>query len=86
MLLSYPDDSLFQHFCSILHVQFGTFRGAKIAAEFCPQDTKEAVICIDDKYGLLKFTKFYQINHYFSYFSTKTSYKTGSIVNWGVGY
>ena len=44
------------------------------------------MICIDNKYALpvLKFTNFYLINHNFSYFSTKTSYVTGSILNWGV--
>ena len=52
--------------------------------ECCHQDRKEAIICIDKKYGLIKFTKFYQINYNFSYSSTKTSFVTGSILNWGV--
>ena len=39
--------------------------------ECCRQDTKEAMICIDNKYVLIKFTYIYQINHNFSYFSTK---------------
>ena len=29
------------------------------------------MICIDIKYGLIKFTNFYQINYNFLYFSTK---------------
>ena len=33
------------------------------------------------KYGLIKFTYIYQINHYFS---TKALFVTGSILNWGV--
>ena len=49
--------------------------------ECCRQDTKEAMICIDNKYALIKFTNLYQINHDFSYFSTKTSHVTGSILN-----
>ena len=52
--------------------------------ECCHQDTKEAMICINNKYGLIKFTNFYQFNHNFSYFSTKTSYVIGSILNCGV--
>ena len=51
--------------------------------ECCRQDTKEAIICIDNKYASIKFTNLYQINHNFSYFSTKTSHLTGSILNWG---
>ena len=47
------------------------------------QDTKEAMICIDNKIALIKFTNFYQNNHNFSYFSTKISHVTGSILNWG---
>ena len=47
------------------------------------KDTKEAMICIDNKYALIKFTNLYQINHKFSYFSTKISHVTGSILNWG---
>ena len=39
--------------------------------ECCRQDTKEAIIYIDNKFGLVKFTNFYQINHNFSYFSQK---------------
>ena len=49
--------------------------------ECCRQDTKEAMICINNKYGLIKFTNFYQMNHNFSYFPTKKSYVTGSILN-----
>ena len=43
----------------------------KIAAydEFCRQDTKEAMTCIENKYGLIKLTNLYQINHYFCTFS-----------------
>ena len=33
--------------------------------ESCGQETNEAVICIDNKYGLIKFTNLYQINFYF---------------------
>ena len=51
--------------------------------ECCRQDTKEAMICIDNKYALIKFTNLYQINHNFSYFSTKISRVTGSMSNWG---
>ena len=36
------------------------------------------------KYGLIELTNFYQINHDFSYFSTKTYHVTGSILNWWV--
>ena len=38
------------------------------------------MICINNKYGLIKFTNFYQMNHNFSYFPTKKSYVTGSIL------
>ena len=40
------------------------------ALKCCRQDTKEATICIDNKYALIKFTKLNQINHNFSYFFT----------------
>ena len=49
----------------------------------CRQDTKELMICINNKYGLIQFTKINQINHYFSYISTKTSCVIGIILNWG---
>ena len=52
--------------------------------ERCCQDTKEAMICIDNKYEFIKFTNFYQLNHNFLYFSAKTSHVNGSILNWGV--
>ena len=35
--------------------------------ECCRQDTKEAVICIDNEYGLIKLTNIYQIKHAFTY-------------------
>ena len=31
--------------------------------EFCRQDTKEATICVGNKYRLIHLTNFYQINH-----------------------
>ena len=49
--------------------------------ECCRQDTKEATICVGNKYRLIHLTNFYQINHNFSYFSPKTSHVTGSILN-----
>ena len=52
--------------------------------ECCRQDTKEAMICIDNKNGFIELTNFYQIDHNFSYFSTKPSRVTGSILNWGL--
>ena len=42
------------------------------------------MICINNKYGFIKLTNFYQINYNFSYFSTKPSRITDSILNWGV--
>ena len=39
----------------------------------CHQDTKEAMICIDNKYGLIKDTNLHQISNYFSYLSTRMS-------------
>ena len=39
--------------------------------ECCHKDKKAAMTSIDNKYGLIKFTNFYQINHNFSNFSTK---------------
>ena len=52
--------------------------------EMLRQDTKEAMIYINNKYGFIEFTKLCQINHYFSYLSTKkTSCVTGRILNWG---
>ena len=58
----------------------------KIAADvgICCQDTKESMSCIDNKNVLIEVTNFYHINHYFSYFYTKTSHGTGSILNWGL--
>ena len=50
--------------------------------ECCRQDTEEAMAFIDIKYGLIQFTNLYQMNHYFSYLSIKTSYLTGNIVMW----
>ena len=41
------------------------------------------MIYIDNKYAFIKFTNIYQINHSFSYFSTKTSHVTGSIIELG---
>ena len=52
--------------------------------ECCRQDQKEAMICIDNNYGFNEFTNFYQSNHNFLYFTTKTSHVTGSTLNWGV--
>ena len=52
--------------------------------ECCRQDTKEAMICIDNKYGLIELTNFYETNHHFLYFSTNTYHVNGSILNWGV--
>ena len=52
--------------------------------ECCRQVTKGVMIYIDNKYGFIQFITYYQRNHNFSYFSTKTSYVTGSILNWGV--
>ena len=52
--------------------------------ECCRQYTKEAMICIDDKYGLMKVTDFYQINFKIFVLSTKMSYVNGSILNSGV--
>ena len=72
---------------SELSVQYRrTVINKKISADvgMFRQVTKEVMICIDNKYGLIKFTNFYQINHNFSYISTKTSYVTGSILNWVV--
>ena len=51
--------------------------------ESCRQDTNEALICIDNKYGLIKFSNLYQINHSFLYLSPKLSSVNGSILNWG---
>ena len=48
--------------------------------ECCRQVTEEVMICIANKYELIKFTNFYQINHNLSYFSTKTSNVTGSSI------
>ena len=42
-----------------------------------------AMICINNKYGFIELTNFYHINHNFSYFFTKTSHVTGSILKWG---
>ena len=67
---------------SELSVQYRTHR-CKQMLECCRQDTKEAIICIDNKYALIKFNNLYQINHNISYFSTKISHLTGSILNWG---
>ena len=39
--------------------------------ECCRGDTKEAIICIDNKYGFIESTNTYRLNHNFSYFSTK---------------
>ena len=41
--------------------------------ECCHQDMRVALFCIDNKYGLIEFTNFYQINHNFLYFFTKLS-------------
>ena len=38
--------------------------------ECCRKDTKEAMICIDNNYALIKFTNIYQIKHIFLYFYT----------------
>ena len=67
---------------SELSVQYRTHRVNML--ECCHQDTKEAMLCIDNKYGLINFTNCYRINHDFSYLSTKTSYVTGNILNRGV--
>ena len=49
------------------------------------QVTKEAMICIDNTYGLIKITGLYQISHDFSYLFTKIPCVSGtySILNWG---
>lgn len=47
----------------------------------CCKDEKESETEIDDKYDLIKFTKFYQISNYFSYLSIIKSCVTGSIVH-----
>ena len=39
--------------------------------ECCRQDTKEAMICMDNKYALIKLTNLYQIKDNFSYFPQK---------------
>ena len=52
--------------------------------ECCRQVTKEVMIWIVNKYGLIEFTNFCQINHNFWSFSTNTSYVTSSILIWRV--
>ena len=42
------------------------------------------MICIDNRYGFVELTNFYEINHNFLYFSTKASRVTGRTLNWGV--
>ena len=39
----------------------------------CYKDEKDSETEIDNKYDLIKFTKFYQINNYFSYLFVKKS-------------
>ena len=49
--------------------------------ECCRQDMKEAMICINNKYGLIKLRDLYQINHHLHLY-TKTSCVIDSILNW----
>ena len=57
----------------------------KIAADvgmlLSGSDTKETMICIDNKYGFIELTNFYQITQNFSYLFTKMSHVTRSILN-----
>ena len=48
----------------------------------CCQYTKEAMICIDNKYGFIELTNFYQINQNLRTFTQ--NHVTGSIFKWGV--
>ena len=53
--------------------------------ECCCQDTKDAIICTDNKYGLIDFTNSYQINIIFRTFPQKRLiHVTGIILNCGV--
>ena len=48
----------------------------------CRQYLKEAIICINNKYGFIKLTNLYQINDYTLYFSTKNVFCIDRILNW----
>ena len=60
--------------CSELSVQYRTHRckqKLRRMLKCCRPDTKESMICIDNKYGLIEITNFYQINHNFCTFPQK---------------